>query len=250
MRLSRLSLVAAATAALTAFPAVPVTAGTNHSITAAPTTLKPGEQTTVTGTSDCNESPYTVTLSYTKPDETTGTVTASGTTDASGEYTQAVALPEDATAGEAASVASSITSCNGGGAAPSNTVNLEVEAHEGTLSVNPTSGETGTTVTINGTNCYGGDVIVAFGDGEEFPYEVEGVVLAPDKTFTGTFTIPDDAGPGTYAFAAACPGTDFNLAPFTVVAGAGTSNPPPPSNPNPPVAPPATPVGGTPTFTG
>ncbi|HEV2888904.1 MAG TPA: hypothetical protein VGX28_00860 [Frankiaceae bacterium] len=245
MRLSRLAFAVAATAAMTAFPVAPAGAGSNVSITAAPTTLKPGEQTTVTGTTDCNSVAYTVTITYTKPDESTGTATANGTTDASGEFTQAIALPEDATAGEAASVSAAVA-C-GGGSQNSNTVNLEVEAYEGTLTVDPTSGETGTTVTVHGTNCYGGDVTVAFGDGEEFPYEVD-VVLAPDKTFSGTFTIPDEAGPGSYAFAAACPGTDYNLAPFTVVAGAGASNPPTPSAP--PAAPPATPVVDTPNFTG
>ena len=252
MRSSRIAFAAVATAALTAFPVAPVGAGTSHSITAAPTTLKPGEQTTVTGTSGCFNAAYTVTLTFTNPAGDSATATASGTTSAEGGYTQQIAVPENAVSGEPASVASTID-CSGT-ATPSNTVNLEIEAYEGTLTVNPTSGETGTTVTINGTNCYGGDVIVGFGDGEEFPYEVENVTLNDDKTFTGTFVIPNEAGPGEYAFAASCPGTDFPLAPFTVVAGAdnsgGGGTPPPSTTGNPPAAPPAAPVVDTPNFTG
>jgi hypothetical protein len=246
---SRLTFAVAATAALTAFPVAPTSAGFTASISAAPTTLKPGEQTTVTGTTDCNSVAYTITLTYTKPDDTSGTATVGGTTDASGEFSQAITLPENATAEEPASVSASVA-C-GGGSQSTNTVNLTVEAHEGTLTVDPTSGEKGTTVTISGTNCYGGDVYVAFGDGEEFPYEAENVTVHEDKTFSGTFVIPNDAGPGQYAFAAACPGTDYNLAPFTVVAGTSTGNPPP-SNPpaGPPQAPPAAPVVDTPRFTG
>lgn len=242
----RKTTVAVATAALALLlPAAPAGAGFNHSITASPTTLRPNESTTVTGTSDCNSSPYVVTISYTNPAGDPATATASGTTDASGEYTQPITLPETAVAGEPATVSSNITSCNGGGAAPSNTVNLTVNAYEGTLAVDPDEGETGTEVTITGTNCYGDDIVIAFGDGDEFPYEVEPVTLNEDRTFSATFTIPDEAGPGEYAFAAECPGSDFELAPFTVVAGEEAENEEPAEE-----APVATPVGSVPTFTG
>lgn len=245
MRPSRLLVAVAATAAMVTFPVAPSGAGTNHAITVDPTTVKPGDETTVTGTSGCPSVGYTVTLSYTNPEDAVSTATFTGTTNAEGGYTQAVTIPETAVADEPASITSS-AECSGGAVA-SNTVNLTIEAHEGTLTVSPTSGETGTTVTINGTNCWGDDVAVGFGDGEEFPYEVEDVTLNEDRTFTGTFVIPDDAGPGEYAFAAICPGTDFPLAPFTVVAGEDETAPPPSA---PPAAPPATPVVDTPNFTG
>lgn len=250
MRTITLAAAAVAAATLALLPAGPAGAGFNHSITAEPTTLRPNESTTVTGTTDCNSSPYVVTISYTNPEGDPATATASGTTDASGEYTQAITLPETAVAGEAASVSSNITSCNGGGAAASNTVNLTVTAYEGTLAVDPDEGEAGTEVTITGANCYGDDIVIAFGDGEEFPYEVEDVTLNEDRTFTATFTIPDEAGPGEYAFAAECPGTDFEFAPFTVVGVADEDEGQGGSGEGGGAAPVATPVGGTPTFTG
>ena len=245
VRMSSLALTAAGSLALATLPAGLAGAGTAaHSITADPTTLRPGETTTVTGTSDCNSSAYVVTISYTNPDGDPATATANGTADASGEYTQASVLPENAVAGEPATVTSNFASCNGGGVAPSNTVNLTVNAYAGTLAVDPDEGETGTEVTITGTNCWGDDIVIAFGDGEEFPYEVEDVTLNEDRTFSATFVIPDEAGPGDYFFAAECPGTDFPNAPFTVVAAEAAEEE------EEPAAPVATPVGGTPTFTG
>lgn len=236
-----LALVAAASTAFALVPAGPAGAGQNHTITADPTALRPDETTTVTGTSDCNSSAYTVTLTYTNPEGDTATATATGTTDASGEYTQAITVPETAVAGEPASVQSTIPACGSGGpAAASNTVALTINAYEGTLSASPDQGPVGTEVSITGTNCYGDDIVVVFGN-EDGEIEVENVTLNEDRTFSATFTIPEDVPPGQYAFAAECPGTDFPLEPFTVVAADDEEQEP---------APPATPVGGTPTFTG
>lgn len=249
MRIRPLHLVlAAAAAGLSVLPTAPASAGTTHSIAAAPTTLRPNEATTITGTSDCNSSPYTVTLTYTNPDGDPATTTANGTTDAAGEYTQPITVPETAVAGEDASVQSSITSCNGGGAAASNMVALTIDAYEGTLAISPTSGRTGTEVTISGTNCWGDDIAIVFTDSEFDAFvEVEDVTLNEDRTFTGSFTIPDDAGPGEYFFVAECPGTDFEEQPFTVTPTPGAPSPTP--NPT-PTAPPAPPVVGVVDFTG
>jgi len=238
-----LALVAAASTAFALVPAGSAGAGQNHTISASPTALRPNETTTVTGTSDCNSSAYTVTLTYTNPEGDTATTTATGTTDASGEYTQAITVPETAAAGEPASVQSNIPACNGEGpAAASNTVALTINAYEGTLSASPDEGPVGTEVSITGTNCYGDDIVVVFGN-EEDEVEVENVTLNEDRTFSATFTIPEGVPPGEYAFAAACPGTDFPLEPFTVVAAEDDEDDEEP-------APPATPVDGTPTFTG
>lgn len=248
MRFSIPSLAAAVAVGslLAVAPVTPAGAGNAHSITASPTTVKPGETVTVTGTSDCNSSPFTVTLTYTNPEGDNATATASGTTDASGEYSQPIVVPDAAVAGEPATVTSNITSCNGGGAVASqNTVALTIDAHEGVLSVSPTSGPSGTQVTINGTNCYGGDVFVGFTDGDEVEIEVQNVTLDEEtRAFTATFTIPGNVDPGQYAFVAECPGTDFNAAPFTVTGEDDDETPVTPE------APPATPVGGTVTFTG
>ena len=204
---------------------VPASAGFTHSISVSPTTARPTESVTVSGTSDCASVPYTVTLVYTNPAGDAATATASGTTDAAGEYTQAITIPEDAVAGEPASISSTIL-CSGGDAT-SNTVNVTIAAWEGTISVSPTSGPVGTEVSITGANCYGDDIVVAFGDGEEFPYEVEDVTLNEDRTFSATFTIPNEAGPGQYEFVAECPGSDFEGAAFTVTPSTGGQPTPP-----------------------
>jgi hypothetical protein len=219
-----------------------------HSINVTPTEVTPGDQFTVSGTSDCASSPYTVTLSYVHAQDGPTTATASGTTDASGEYVQQVTLPEHTTKAEPTSVEATVTSCDGGGAAESNSVNLSVDPHEGTLTVSPTEGPTGTEVTLTGGNCWGDEVTAGFGDGEEFDYSknVTDLTLAEDRRFTGSFTIPADAAPGDYVFFADCPGSEFAFAEFTVTARTGddgTTTPPP-------TAPPAEPVPGTPTFTG
>lgn len=242
MRMRTLAMVAAASAAFALVPTGLASAGGQaHTITANPTALRPNEPTTVTGTSDCNTSGYTVTLTYTNPEGNTATVTATGTTDATGEYTQPITVPETAVAGEPASVQSNIPSCGvDGPAAASNTVALTINAYEGTLEADPDRGPTGTSVSITGTNCWGDDIIVVFGN-EDDEVEVEPVTLNEDRTFSATFVIPDGVPPGQYAFAAECPGTDFPLAPFTVVAAEEEEEEP---------APPATPVPATPTFTG
>ena len=265
MRVRSAVLVSFAATALAVAPASPVAAQAGASASASPTTLKPGDTTTVSGTTDCASVGYTVTLTYTNPAGDNATTTASGTTDASGELTQAITVPETAVAGEPANVAASVD-CSGG-AQTTAPVTLTIEAHEGTLAVDPDEGPAGTEVTISGTNCWGDDVVVAFGDGEEFPFEVENVQLAEDRTFTATFTIPDEAGPGQYVFAAECPGTDFPVAPFTVTGDDSEGPGDPGGDPDDPTddgsgspgggnaptggeAGPAMPVGGTPTFTG
>lgn len=210
---------AAATAVVAALtPAAPVAAqAAAPAISVSPTTPKPGDSITVTGTSDCASVAYTVTLTYAAAAGGTTTATATGTTDASGAFTQALTVPETAVAGGPAHVAATVA-CDGGDQT-SNEVPLTIEAHEGTLAADPTAGPPGTEVTVSGTNCWGGEVVVAFGDGEEFPFEVTDVVLAADRTFTATFVIPDEAGTGEYFFAAECPGTDFPLASFKVAGG-------------------------------
>ncbi|HVF74582.1 MAG TPA: hypothetical protein VM938_05995 [Acidimicrobiales bacterium] len=202
-------------------PATPAGAGAAApSISVTPTTARPTESVTVTGTSDCASVAYTVTLTYTNPDGDPATATASGTTDASGEYTQPITVPENAVAGEDASVQSSVD-CSGG-AAGSNTVDLTVAAWQGTLAVSPTSGPAGTEVTISGTLCYGDDIIIALIDSDdELVDEVTDVTLNDDRTFSASYTIPDDLDARQYDFVAECPGSDFEAAGFTVTSAGG-----------------------------
>lgn len=245
--------VAVATAGLAILPSLPAVAGTNVSIAAAPSTLRPGDTTTVNGTTDCASVAYTVTLTFTDPEGAAATATASETTDAAGEFTQAIDVPETAVAGEPASVQASVE-CSGG-TQGSNTVPLTVQSHEGTLDIDPTSGPTGTEVEISGTNCWGDDIAIAFTDDQFDGFvEVEDVTLNEDRTFTASFTIPEEAGPGDYFLAAECPGTDFEPQPFRVTEAPGGNNPSPrptPSTPTDPgVAPPAPPVVDVVNFTG
>lgn len=201
-----------------------------------PTALEPGDTLTVSGLTDCPGAAYTVTLTVTDPEGNDLAVTATGTTDAEGEFVAPVVVPDDAVARDPASVVATVQ-CEG--PVESNAVNLQIDPHQGTLTPDPDEGLPGTEVAISGTNCWGGEVEVVFGDGFEFDYAVAvpDVTVAPDKTFSGTFTIPEvDAG--SYVFAAGCPGSEYEFAPFAVLAETV------------PPAPPAAPVPATPTFTG
>lgn len=209
-----------------------------HTISVTPLTPRPTETVTVTGSSDCAAVAYTVTLAYRDADQEPATATESGTTDGSGGYTQPLTIPENAYATDPATVTATVA-CEGGDVA-SNVVDLAIAEYDGTAAVTPASGVPGTVVTLSGTECWGGRVQAVFGDGDEFDYAVAvtGLTLAQDRTFTGTFTIPDVA-PGSYVFAPECPGSAFPFVAFTVLAV------------GPPLeAPPAAPVPGTPTFTG
>lgn len=240
---------AVATAVAVALVPAPALAGFNHSINATPTSVKPGESFTVSGTTNCPSVAYTVTFSYTNPEGATATATETGTTNAEGAYTQVVAVPEHATAFDPASV-SSDAAC-GGGSQPSNTVTIQVEPYQGAMSATPNEGPVGTEVSLSGDTCWGDDIVVVFGDDDTFEdaIEVTDVTLNEDRTWTASFTIPEEAGPGNYLFAAECPGTEYEAQPFRVTAtdeeddeGTGGGEPT--------AAPPAIPVGGTPTFTG
>lgn len=184
-----------------------------------------------------------MTLTYTDPNEDTKTATATGTTDDEGGYTQLIAVPEDALPEEAASLTSS-AECEGGPLV-SNMVELTIVAHEGTLSINPNSGPTGTEVAISGTNCWGDDIIVGF-NGDDVGAEVEDVTLNDDRTFSATYTIPADYPAGDYEFFAACPGTDFEPQAFTITQSSAPNPDPDPVDP----AEPAVPVVDVVTFTG
>lgn len=216
----------------------PAHAADEFAITVTPTEAPPGEPLTVTGDATdptCADDGVAVTFYYTKPDGSTGSTTANTVTDAAGHFSAALNVPETAVAGAPASVSAIIADCTppGGTTASraSEAVAFEVLAYEGTFTVSATTGKPGETVTFSGTNCWGGDVVVYLGD-----VEVPDVTLNPDKTFSGSFTVPNAPG-GVYELGAECPGTDFEVKAFTLV--------------NPVrVAPPAKPVPGRPRFTG
>lgn len=215
--------------------AQPAVAGSGFTISVPDPTVKLKEAFTVNGSSECAESPYTVTFTYTNHDGGTGTVQAAGTTDAQGEFTQQVTVPEAATPEQPAEVDATLecvepeptpTETGGtfahraGTGTTSNTVAITIEVATGVLSTDRTSGRAGTVVNVSGTNCLGDDVVVVFGN--QSGADSVPVTLRPDDTFSGTYTIPN-VPPGQYFFAAACPGTDYQDRPFTVLVTPGAS---------------------------
>ena len=204
-------------------------------ITVSPDSAHPTESFTVTGDATdptCSEDGVAVSLNYTKPDGSTGHVTVNATTDTAGHFSVQLTVPENAYAGEPANVRALIADCTppdsaSVGARSSESEPFEVLAYKGPWKLSKYSGRPGEKITFSGTNCWGGTVATFFGDDEM------GGTLKPDKTFAGTYTLPD--GPdGTYEVVAECPGTDYAVLSFRLI------------NPE---APPA-PVPGRPRFTG
>jgi hypothetical protein len=215
-------VTAAATVAMAMSGVLPAEAGqqaATFTISVEPDAVHPAESTTVSGETSgpaCAEDGVDVTLTYTKPNGGNGTVTVQTTTTAEGTFSVPVTVPDDAVAGDPASVTAVIADCTAseGATRTAKAVPLEIEAYEGTLTAQPATGRPGTKVRVNGTNCWGGEVAVVFTDGETG--EDVKVTLSGNKNFTGVYTIPD-APSGDYAFVAECPGTDYNIAPFRLV---------------------------------
>ena len=138
-------------------------------------------------------------------------------------------------------------------------------AAPGDLSVQPSSGPAGTSVTATGecpappgesADPFGAVVLL---DGEQPIAGGEGS-LSSDATFTVTFEVPGDAAPGDYEVAGACfagnsddedPYSELTSDTFTVTgADTGTVTIPVDPDTGGGGAPVATPVDGTPRFTG
>lgn len=253
---TRSAIVATAVLSL-ALPLSPASAGQSFTIAVPDPNVKLKETFTVNGTgAPCTNAPYTVTFSYTDHDGNTQTAQAIGTVDGEGQFSQTMTVPEAATPEQPASVQASVD-CSSptptssptssptpnptadaaaqpqgaqrfGGGSTSNTVAITIEVATGVLSADKSQGRAGTVVHVSGTNCLGDDVVVVFGN--ESGADDVTVTLLPDDTFSGDYTIPD-VPPGSYFFAAACPGTDYEDVAFTVLETPG-SNPtplPPPS---------------------
>lgn len=234
-----LALVGAVALVLTTSVASPASAqASEFPITATPAETRPAETTTVTGDATdptCENDGVVVTLHYTRPDGSTGTTSVNTTADSAGHFTATLTVPADAVAGADAHIGAVINDCTPTGGPTSSRTSeaepFEVLAYEGTFIPSTATGEPGDTVTFTGTNCWGGDIVVFFGPDTDID-----VTLNPDKTFSGSYVLPD-APEGTYEFGAECPGTDFESVAFLLV------------NPD-AAAPPAPPVTAPPTFTG
>lgn len=213
-------------------------------ITVTPAEAPPGEPVDVTGDATdptCADDGVAVTLYYTKPDGTEGSTVVNTVADSAGHFATSINVPANAVAGAEASVSAVIADCTPPGGETSyrasESVPFEVLAHEGDFTLSKNTGKPGETVTFAGTNCWGDDVVVYFGDAE-----IEDVTLA-GQTFSGSFVVPDAPG-GVYEVGAECPGTDYEVQAFTLVNPSAA----PPGTP--PAAPPAAPVPGRPRYTG
>lgn len=196
-------------------------AGFTVTLTVNPTTVNLEQQFTASGqASGCASVAFTVTFTYQDQDGNPKTATGTGTTDASGNYTTNITVPTDADADHTNASAQASVQCSGG-AQTSNTVAMTIEMATGTLTVSPTHGKAGTVVHVSGTNCLGDDVLVGFTNGSQGDQVT--VVLSPDNTFAGDYTIPDVDPTDDWAFVAACPGTNYEPAAFDVEATPGAS---------------------------
>jgi hypothetical protein len=220
--------------------AAPAYAADEFPITVTPTSGKTGASLHVEGDATdptCADDGVAVSLHYTKPDGTMAATTVNTTADAAGHFEADLTVPDIAYAGEKAFVSAVIADCTPPDGPTSNrssvSVDFDVLARTGNFAISAVKGEPGDVVGFAGTNCWGGVTTVFFGD-----VAVSGEPDA-DKTFEGSITLPDLPG-GTYEVTAECPGTDYRVYSFTLVNAAAV----------PPVAPPAAPVPGAPTFTG
>jgi hypothetical protein len=223
VRIRRIATTAAATALALTTGLLPAYAGGSGTfvISADPTSLHPGETTAVTGDATgpaCADDGVEVTLTYTRPNGATGTISVNATTDANGHFTANVTVPDTASAGEPAGVAASIADCTPpqgpDETRQSNSVALTIEPYTGSFTADKKTGKPGDKVHLSGTNCHGGSVDVVFAKGDTEAKVT--VTLKADKTFSGTYTLPNTAG-GSYTLEAHCPGTDYDVLPFVLV---------------------------------
>lgn len=220
-------------------------AGESFSIAVPDPEVKLKETFTVNGTNACANSPYTVTFAYTNHNGSPGSLQESGTTNGEGQFSEVITVPEAATPDQPANVQATVD-CTAptqtptptpdsapqprsealphaprlGGGTTSNTVAITIQVATGVLSTDKTQGRAGTVVHVSGTNCLGDDVVVVFGNSGGADDVT--VTLLPDDTFSGNYTIPN-VPPGSYFFAAACPGTDYEDVAFTVLVTPGAS---------------------------
>ena len=213
-------------------------AGNTFTIAVPDPDVKLKESFTVNGSgAPCANALYTVTFAFTNHDGEMSTIQETGTTSEQNQFSQDVTVPESATPEEPASVSATVDCSSpsptpsGGAAAQrfgtgatSNTVAINIQVATGVLSTDKASGKAGTVVHVSGTNCLGDDVIVVFGNNTGADDVT--VTLLPNDTFSGDYTIPNVPA-GSYFFAAACPGTDYEDVAFTVLATPGGTTPSP-----------------------
>jgi hypothetical protein len=194
---------------------------TNSSISLNPPTAKVGSTVTVTGSNFASNSAITITYNGTQ----VTTTPASITSDASGGFTATFAVPPS-TAG------SHVV----GAAAGSNEV-LKTLVIVPAISVNPTSGPIGTSVTVNGTGFTANSGVGVTYDSAAVTTTPAAITTSSTGGFTATFAIPTSTA-GDHAIDATS-GSLSAAAQFTVTALASVT-----------VSPASGPVGSSVTVTG
>lgn len=140
----------------------------------------------------------------------TSTKYANVTVGGTGHYSTNITIPSNAASG-----AGSVTVKGSG----TGTLTVSFTVVPPTFSVSPTTGPTGTAVTVSGGGFIAGDMLTpAFTDANNAKTTYPAAVVASDGTFSTTITIPSAAalGTGTVSVASGASGT-FST-PFTVTA--------------------------------
>lgn len=239
MRIATAAATALATALLATLPATPAHADyPEFPITVTPAGGHPGDSFHVTGNATdpvCEGDGVVVSLFYTQPDGSGGAASVNTVTDSAGHFEADLTVPENAVASHDGTVSAVIADCTPpeGETQPraATAVAFAIQPYSGTFAIDKTSGKPGQKLSFSGTNCWGGKVTLTFGT-----LTITSGVVKSDKTFSGSFTLPN-VPDATYTVSATCPGTSYAVRSFHLI------------NPI-PVAPPAQPVPGIPSFTG
>src|SRR3989475_788425 len=179
-------------------------------ISLSPTSGSAGTSVTVTGNSFSPSSHVTISFDGTRVSTTPGKIK----TDGSGKFSASFTVPTSSAAGPHTVKATD---------ALSNSASAQFTVTTGTItpsiSLNPTSGPTGTTVNISGSN-------FAANSGITISYDNAGIATTPTTitttstgSFTGSITIPSSSAAGTHTVKATDASAKSASASFTVTTG-------------------------------
>src|SRR5256712_200336 len=170
---------------------------------------------TVTGKNFASNS--AVTILY--DNNTITTEPATVTTDSTGSFTGSITVPSSSGAGPHTVKATDASNH------PASAQFSVMTTPVATISLNPTSGPTGTTVNISGSNFAANSGITISYDNSTIA--TNPVIITTDSTgsFAGSITVPTSSGAGTHTVKAADASSNSASASFTVTTPAITLNP-------------------------
>lgn len=257
----------AALALVAGLPTAPAYAADSFTIGVDPLSDVSGATLTVDGdvSPDCAGT-FTVIFSYTNADGAVATVvTSADLNPVESVFSVPIVIPEDArwgTADEAPASVSATATCAGEAPTPSSPDSIEIliAPHDGELTVTPAEVGPGDTLTVAGTECYGGsyDVFIypVGADLDDVDVAATGTLADGVHDFTVDIPVADDVAPGEYTVNAFCAGSSTYEGVLAIAAGPNSRPTPRPtptaSNPTPTsgAAAPAVPVAAQADFTG